>query len=469
MTTPIELSVGLTNFTNYLLIVVRDVANPSVEVDRQSFGPAPTLQNVVFNLEPQTYYFDYRDSPDGIALGSLRATYLTDGKRFQIVFEERYYTCGGPNPADPVDGATFIVDSYLSGKDIASVFKEGGLGRPLDPADEYVRETVTDFQDKLQLLNGTSFSVGEKLVVGIKYKSALPITTNNNVTAGVRTITAAETLTSADYNYRLRLASATTALTVTLPVISSVPERTVFYFVDGGGNHKQAAIKTQGADRIFWPQFAIPQLSMIGCSRGQFVQIEVTTISGTKYYEVTAVSNGVAEVGQHLMPDIIHANMLADDNGLIDGAVYPWLSYWVNNVLPATQRFTDPAITGGGYTRPTTGSNANKPGHFIIHGTLDQFRMPDARGLYPAVMADFTGIPGLFADQQLLAHGHDIESSNSSLSNNDAATVARASTGGTVNTKGSAATPGNPNKTIKLAGGATNEVKRLFYLSTHKI
>lgn len=461
MAHPFFLSVGLTNYTNYLLIVVRSTNNPTVEYARQSFGPAPTSLNITFNLNPEPYYFDFRDSINGVALGSLRSTFIVDGTTLQVVEEERYYTVDGPGTYDPVDGATKITDPYFHLKTPASVFKEGF--RPLKPLTEWQIITTTTAGDTVEIINGTQFSNGEVVVIKIVYLQALPVTTNNALFSGVRTSTASETITAADYNFRIRLQSSTAVLTETLPLISTVPVATMFYFYDGGGTQKQAKIITQGADRIYWPQFTTPQISEVWVAQGQFVQFMVTDIAGTKYYEVISISSAIGEVGEIILPGSkFQNNVLLENGALYDGDEYPGHWWWLNNIAPTVQLITDDNVISSSFVHP-----AAKVGQYVKHSTLKKFRMPNSQNMVFKGLKDFVTYggdtanrpednPGGFQTDMIMSHSHNFKK---------------------VQTQGSGTTSGYVNglnqgeigKNTELTGGIEQRVKNIGVIYGRRI
>lgn len=68
-----------------------------------------------------------------------------------------------------------------------------------------------------------------------------------------RVITADETLTNADLSQALIIQSATTTITVTMPVISTFGDFRFLYFYSCGGTHKNAVFACQGSDKFFYP------------------------------------------------------------------------------------------------------------------------------------------------------------------------------------------------------------------------
>src|SRR5690348_1454608 len=92
----IRLSVGQVNITNHLLIVFREVQNPNAIVRQLDVFPVPASFNVFeTGFNDVVHYIDFRNSPDGIALGTLLSTFVYDVKTQTLLSEMRYYTVDG--------------------------------------------------------------------------------------------------------------------------------------------------------------------------------------------------------------------------------------------------------------------------------------------------------------------------------------------------------------------------------------
>src|ERR1044072_382381 len=167
----IRLSVGQVNISNYLMINVREVSNPTVVVQSQVIPPpVPASFNLLFSgLADVVHYVDFRSSADGISLGLLLGTFVYDVKNEIFVSEMRFYTVDGGGPNDPTASDSSIVDPYLNGKIVSTVYREGF--RPLQPSVEFSQtgDTINFLTPQLQL-----FGSLETGVVEIVYKTAVP-------------------------------------------------------------------------------------------------------------------------------------------------------------------------------------------------------------------------------------------------------------------------------------------------------
>lgn len=402
-----KLAVGPVNFTDYVIAIIRKVSDPTVEIDRQVFGPAPTSLNLVFTeLDPETYFVDFRDSTDGIDIGVLISTFTIDAQSNQLMQEKRYYTVGGSGDYDPADGDSSITDPYFEGKNVSCLFKEGF--RDLKPDVEWERTGNT-----LNNLTGVAYSTNEVIVVTIDYKDALPVTSvgGGGLFVDTKTITANTTLDSTYYNNRIKLTGSAATLVVTLQTLATIPDGKYFYFNTFGGSQIQTVIKCSGSDKIFFDGFdlVLNEFGELWIGKGEFIWIE----KRGSYFEVIDCSKSIVEVGEIVTLGYkSHPNIIPEDGRLLDGEEYPRLWWWVSN-LPSTHVVSTDTVISGGYTH-----DATKPGMFVKHTTLKKFRMPLTEGLMHKGLADFityggdttnrpVDYPGGFQDESLLAHTHE--------------------------------------------------------------
>jgi len=388
MPVPVNISVGVTGIANYLLVVVRKVSDPSQEATRQSFGPAPSAINMTFELDPTTYYFDFRDSADGVALGTLVATYTVDAASNAIVSEKRYYTCDGAGTYDPAPNTLEITDPYFLNKTVSSVFREAF--RFLEPDTEWEQ---TD--DTITILSGSTFEPNEKIMIEIVYKSQIATQNETSLFSGVSLLTASTTLDATYYNKRVKLTGATSVLVITLPTIASMPDGKFFYFNSFGGLQKQTKFICQDADKILYDGLDLPvnELGELWIGKGEHLWIEKR---GT-FFEVLDAHKGISMVGEKFSATYkSHPNSVIEDGSLYDGDENPRIWYWLQNILPITHKVTDDAVTGGGYVHP-----AGKEGQFVVHSTLKKFRVPNTQNLFERGLADFDTYGGDVANRPI--------------------------------------------------------------------
>lgn len=405
-----KMAVGPLGFTDYIIVITRKVSEPSIEVDRQVFGPAPSSLNLVIpGLDPATYFVDFRDSADGIDIGTLISTFTLDAQSNQIISEKRWYTVGGSGDYDPIDGANAISDPYFEGKEISGVFKEGF--RFLEPITEF----ELDVYD-LNILNGVTLSTGEKVSVDIVYKDALPVNEtlqgNGLYTGSIDVEDATYTLLAADRNKRVRCVGLASTQAITFPALSALSVGDGYYIDNSvGGVAVQVKLLMYGFDRIKYNGFdlSLNEFAEFWVSRGEHILIRK---QDGDYWEVITDYKGV-HVGEIVTTSLkSQPGIIPEDGRLLDGDEYPRLWWWVSNILPSSHVVTDDTVTSGGYTHV-----ASKVGMFVKHSTLKKFRMPKTVGMMHKGLADFNtygtdtanrpiDYPGGYQAEMLKAHRH---------------------------------------------------------------
>lgn len=405
-----NLSIGQVNVTQHLLVIMREVSNPTIEVSRQAFAPPhPTSRNIVFTgLNPTTHYVDFRESPDGVTLGTLHATFTFDVKNNIFLSERRFYLVDGERAEDPAGGSTVLTDPYLSGKTIGGVFQEGF--RYLVPPEHPTLSKEYDINPDggILLLGGNSFSPSQVWSIDIVYNANQTLGGGGGLYNGVITLTGDITLDSTHYNKRLRCESTSSARqVVSLPPIGSVPDGTTFYFMSNGGNQYQTKIKTNSGEVI---KFFDTTESELTISKGEFLYLE----KRDGKWEMIMSHHGLMTVGERIAAGFTnHPNTMPEDGRLLDGDDYPRIWWWIKTRLPATHYITDDTVINGGYVHP-----ASRVGQFVVHSTQKKFRMPNTQGMWERGLKSFTALgtdtarpydfPGGFQDQAILEHTHSV-------------------------------------------------------------
>lgn len=395
-------SLGQISITDYIIVRARKVSDPTAEVERQVFGPAPpTTQNFTFtDLDNDLYFFDVYESADGSSLTTLFNTFEIDVASGSVIMEYKFYEVDRGLTADPIAGDTIITDSYLDGKNVIA-FEQRGIGA-LVPTDEWTRTSTG-----MSLVGTLKFNTDDVYVAIISYQQAGSSTGGSmGVFAGEKTITANTTLDSTYYNQLVNLNGAGTQLVITLDFIADVPDGTMFYFGDlEGGAQFQTKIVPQTGEAILWMGGMMAELWV---GKGETLWIKK---SGTRYKVVQEHGN-LQRVGQRFSGMYAaHPNCLVENNALFGADDYPRLWWWVVNKLPGISYVIDDTLDGGGYVRP-----ANRQGQFIVSLTKRKFRMPDTQGLSEKGLTSFTtpgadttrlvDAAGGFQAPSLLMHNH---------------------------------------------------------------
>lgn len=369
----IDLSVGQINITGNLIVRARKVTTPLVEEAREVYpSPLASSFNVLLpatgSIDPTAYYVDFYESADGISLDLLLAQFVVQASNEIVTQEVRFYDVGGGGANDPAPDQDTLIDTYLDGKTITQVFRDG-VGRPLVDPGYSSKEYDLVAGGGIQLLNGALLSFGEKVAIVISYLSQQQTTSGSNMYEGVNSITTSQTLNSAHRNKRIRCAGVTAQLVATLEDMTVIPDGTFWYFTHNDGSQHQTKVKAHTGQSITYHTSIYTEISI---GPGEFLRIE-------KYgsiLEAVLVHEGVLKVGERLAAGWEdHPNTQPEDGALYDGDDWPRMWYWLSNFLPATHKVSDVNVESGGYVHPV-----GKEGLFVVHPTLKKFRVPNTQG-----------------------------------------------------------------------------------------
>jgi len=111
-----KFSIGQINITDYLRVIGREVAKPSVEVYNQTFAaPHPAIRNfVITGLNSVTHYFDFYETSSTGSTGTLLATFTIDvGLINQSTIEIIEFKVG--DTGAPANGAVNYINTTLDG------------------------------------------------------------------------------------------------------------------------------------------------------------------------------------------------------------------------------------------------------------------------------------------------------------------------------------------------------------------
>ncbi len=368
--------IGGSTLTGYLLVIAKKTSTPLVTEDSISFPPpvAEPLNLVFPTLDPVPHIIEFRDSPDGSALGTLITTFLYDVKNQVVVGEMLFYQVGGMGPNDPPINQPDLTDPYLDGKTIGGVFREGY--RYLKPVDEWVPKTGGG----VSLVGGLTFSEHEVIIVQINYLTDVASANSGPDNPDYKLITADTTLDITYRNTEIELLGDSTRLVVTLEPISSMPDGTRFHFSTYGGTQLQAVIKTQLGALVF---FNNSDSTSIVMGKNEYLTL---VKRGTKF-KVLESAPGLSMVGEKLTAtSLIHPNTLPEDGRPLDGDDYPRLWGWLSQQPTANKITTDDASFNA-LVHPV-----GKEGQFIVSTTSGskKFKMPNTQGWGERGLKSFT-------------------------------------------------------------------------------
>lgn len=395
-------SLGQINITDYIIVRARKVSDPGAEVERQVFGPnPPTTQNFTFvNLDNELYFFDVYESSNGTALETLFNIFEIDVATGAIIFEWKFYTVGGGQPEDPAANDTVLTDPYLNGKNVAAFFQRG-LG-PLKPTDEWTRTSTG-----MQLEAGLFFNQDDVYTAQITYPQAGSSTGNTNKFLGQeKAITANTTLDSTYYDCLINLNAAGTRLVVTLDHVATVPDGTIFAFIDQmGGSQRQAKIVPQIGESILWMGMNMPEF---WCGKGEKVWLK----KSGGVYKVIDDSDGGRNVGRRFSGKTnVYPNAQAEDNTLFSADDLPRYWWWLINKNNNAYYLVDDTLDNVGYVHPQP-----RIGQPVVSLTKRLFRMANTQNISERGGLDFNhnggdatrswDAPGGYQPPALLPHAH---------------------------------------------------------------
>jgi len=361
----IRLSVGQVNISNYLMVNVREVGNPTVIVQSQVIPPpVPSSFNLVFTgLADVVHYVDFRSSADGVSLGLLLGTFVYDVKDEIYATEYRFYVVDGGGPTDPTASDSSITDPYLNGKIVSTVYREGF--RPLRPSVEFSQtgSTINFLTAPLQL-----FGSGETWVVEIVYKTANPTGGAGTFPVDIIELTSDTTLVNIHQNKLMEINGSGLQLTVTMPSFSSIPEGTKYAFqTDHGAQRTAAIVIDPGSVNFAWVEGV--QRTTLYMGKGEYLVL----IKKGSYMRVLEWRGDFSRVGELVYKDIPPANGVAHQGMWDDIAGYPRLYNWYILNL-------DPSYFGSGsYPAVPSGTNKHKWCIDLVNGKI---WFPDLGGVF---------------------------------------------------------------------------------------
>lgn len=364
----IRLSVGQVNITDHLLIVFREVQNPNAIVRQLDIFPVPDSFNVFeTDFNPVVHYIDFRNSTDGVSLGTLLSTFVYDVKNQRLIGERRYYKVDGEGDHDPESGTMVITDPYLDGKTLNGVFKENF--RYLVPETEWTHE-----DDTVTLLVGGEFQPDEVVMVEITYLQDI-VSASNAFPSGVVIAAGDMGITASEYNKMIKANGSGLILTLTMPDFITIPDGVQFLFNTDGGDQRYVTIDLPDGTHLL---DGGKQRNPVYMGKGE--QLTVYK-EGSVLHVINWTPGDHRRVGERVFTEAL--NSISETTGsweLIED--WPRFFYWYVNELPPTELGTG--------TQDVTPDAANRT-KFIIGST--KFWMPDIKNHHLRV-TDGTRKPG---------------------------------------------------------------------------
>lgn len=253
------------------------------------------------------------------------------------------------------------------------------------------------------------------------------------------------TLTAAAHlNKLLHIAGGSSALAIVLPDLADVPDNTVMVLETSINNTKKTSLSTPSAQNIYYNSTASEKIYL---GPSEFLWL----FKWSDGWYVINASPSFLHVGEPFLSYKEVANTILAQGQIILRADEPRLWAFVQTLGPSL-------VSDSTWIAPDflTGLYSYR-GCFSSGDGSTTFRLPDLRNQFFRGLNNIGGSdserpnnnPGGRQKEDLLSHGHSINTTNSSASGNDGSDAVRGTTPGTVNTRGQA----GPTKTIGLTGG----------------
>lgn len=396
---------------NFFVFALYDSTAPTVLLEKiappKPYGN-PIQGQFLYNcINGHNYILKVWESPDDTATGIVRnETDLTARGNVVTVRDDEYLQVDVT--ADLFSGTNTYINPTYENWDIA-IGRVGAF--PITPesaadisAPNYRRtnadDSPNDLGSKITLLDdGVTWQSNETWYVTFKTKIEIAPDpgTPSPIFGSGRIITANETLTSADVNNCLLVQSATSKISLTLPLLSDVVDFSFLYFNSQGGSHKNAVILAQGSDKISYNgdrvNIILGQREVLRIYKG----FGKWQIEGEHSY----YNNGDKFVASYLVTE---TNCMACDGSLKLRTDYPRLWEWVQSlgagVVVTDTVWTSTTITRAGVTYYT------KKGCFSTGDGSTTFRVPLIQDNFIRPADGSTFIAGQFRVNTNLKHIH---------------------------------------------------------------
>jgi hypothetical protein len=343
------------SITNDLIAVIYNTTAPGAEIARivDSTDHSSPASFQFSNLDPGVYIVKVHESPDGVALGNLRHDFWVDAvTNQQVTIEDRWYTVDGLADHDPVSEQNEIPDSYLDGRTVLLVYKEGF--RPLEP----VTEWTPIVGGGVELLLTIPLSPGEKVLVQLAVPVSLGSTITNDSFSQFVTFTGNVTLTSTEYNKTVLIQSAANKQTTTLPLIASVADSRGYLIRHDGANAVNVIVKAQTGEVI---RFRGADINQVELGKGEFIKV---IKNGSKWI----VNDDRGQWDR--LGEVIHARIGGDNMLLMDGVTEYDLTVYVR-----LKRFIDSLPVGQVVDYAAFADVENK-GFFAVDSVNNKAKLP---------------------------------------------------------------------------------------------
>jgi len=394
----------LLNISNFFVFALYDATAPTVVLESQQ--PAkpygnPLQISFTYNcLAGHIYIIKLWESADSTPTGVVRNSFSQSVNENSVNIRMPIYLEAGLS-AGFTAGATSYIDTSWINWDYW-IIRNPNTMIPDSSGNtnaNYHQDATGGFS---LIQSGDTFQPGEQFQIHFipQIITGSPAGTPSAKFSSGSIITADTTLTLSDSEKALLIQSATNKITITLPLISTIPDYTFFYFYSIGGSHINATIQAPGTDKF---QFNILLSQII---LGQSETLKIFKANGV--WNVDNDLQGFNKVGELLYNySLTELNTIAASGSLVSRATYPRLWAWVQGQLGGGVVVTDTAWTSTFIT--VEGINYyTKQGCFSTGDGSTTFRLPLISSYFLRPIDGIARVPGSFEVQTLQAHVHTL-------------------------------------------------------------
>lgn len=319
--------------TGHMLLVLYEASSPNVPVAISDQLPPPhnaSVQVQFLDLNPVVHIGKLFETNGVAQTGTVLANFSVDPQFSAVEIRSDLFIYAGTTEGFEVGSNTFTdpTDS-LAGWEYSLEIRHTGT---IDPELEYEKDasgnpTILNDTEIAGGLGGT-YQTFENEIWIFHFLPRIVAYSGSNDSASwftaTEVITANRTLVAGDLGKNFILESATSALEVTLPLLSSIIEHKHMFFMSEGGSHKNVVIKTQGGDQISYSGL-----------RSDVILGQAEALYIYKYnnkYRVSNTLEGVLNVGQLFYSEITETpNSLWCNGQLVSRTTFARLWQFIQN------------------------------------------------------------------------------------------------------------------------------------------
>jgi len=328
---------------NFLIAAIYDPAAPTIVVQSVVLPqPYTSTKNFSFTgLAEQIWNFILWENTTATVGGSARNSFSLQPTQNTTLVRADLKLKAGVSVNMAIGDNTYVADTPndLTGWQYDVERKPQGT--------QYEAETIAIDTNGFHLLvAGDLFSEFEEFVLHFlpQTASTAPPPTTTGIIVAPQVITGDIVLDNTFTGKIGLIQGATSNLTVTLPLLSTMANNKVIGFNSAGGSHLSAIHQCAGSDTILWSGGALGNITQLVLGQNQQLQLfKANDAGGMPRWNILSISDAVRMVGE-----IVYDYTLTKlDTTFADGGERDWNDYaWLRNYvqqLPGSQLATEAA------------------------------------------------------------------------------------------------------------------------------